>query len=81
MLRAMECRDLLGNLIDYLDGEAEASLCAEIERHLAACPDCRVIVDTTRKTITLYRAYAPPVIPDDVRRRLYRVLNIEDFIA
>ncbi len=59
------CRDLLGHLSDYLDGDAETSLCAEIERHLATCPDCQVVVDTLAKTISLYRDLPPAVPPPD----------------
>lgn len=71
------CRELLGRLSDYLDGELEATLCAELEAHLARCPDCRVMVDTTRKTITLYRAQACSSLPAEVEERLYKVLRLE----
>jgi anti-sigma factor RsiW len=71
------CDELLGQLSDYIDGELEATLCAELEAHLAECPDCRVMVDTVRKTITLYRAQIPAELPADVEDRLYRVLKLE----
>ena len=72
------CRELLGQFSDYIDGDLEASLCAEIETHLAGCPDCQVMVDTMRKTITLYHRQAPAALPSDVEKRLYRVLNLEE---
>jgi RNA polymerase sigma-70 factor (ECF subfamily) len=59
-----------------MDGELEASLCAEIEAHLAGCPDCRVMVDTVEKVIRLYRAEAPRALPADVEDRLYSVLKL-----
>lgn len=71
------CHDLLGQLSDYVDGELEASLCAELEAHLAECPNCRVMVDTVRKTIVLYQTQATTELPSDVEARLYRVLEIE----
>ena len=71
------CQELLGQLSDYVDGELEASLCAELEAHLAECPNCRVMVDTVRKTILLYRTQAAAELPSDVEARLYRVLEIE----
>ncbi len=70
------CRELLGQLSDYLDGELEEAICAELEAHLAQCPDCRVMVDTTRKTITLYRVSAADALPPDVETRLYKVLQL-----
>jgi predicted anti-sigma-YlaC factor YlaD len=36
------CRDMLGDLSDYLDGQASDDICAEIERHMAGCEDCRI---------------------------------------
>ena len=71
------CSELFGQLSDYIDGDLEAAVCAELEAHLAACPDCRVMVDTVRKTIYLYRSEAPQELPPDVEERLYRVLNLE----
>jgi anti-sigma factor (TIGR02949 family) len=72
-----DCHELLGQLSDYVDGELEAALCVELEAHLADCPNCRVMVDTVRKTITLYRTQAPAELPSDVQDRLYRVLKLE----
>jgi anti-sigma factor RsiW len=69
------CEALLSQLHDYIDGELEAALCAEIEQHLAGCDDCRVLVDTTQKTITLYRRQAPVELPEGAMTRLRQVLD------
>lgn len=69
------CQALLGQLDDYIDGELEAALCAEIEQHLAGCDDCRVLVDTTRKTITLYRRQTPVELPEGTMVRLRQALD------
>ncbi len=76
------CREMLSSLSDYLDGEIEAEICAAIESHLAECENCRIVVDTLRKTITLYRHQAEEdaVLPDEVRYRLFKRLNLEDFL-
>lgn len=75
------CHYLLSSLSDYVDGEVGQELCQEIERHLADCENCRVVVDTLRKTIYLYHATAtPPEVPDDVRDRLYLRLNLEEYL-
>jgi predicted anti-sigma-YlaC factor YlaD len=70
------CHELLGHLSDYIDGELEAAICAQLEEHLAECPDCRVMVDTVRKTIILYRTQSPTELPLDVKNRLYQVLKL-----
>ncbi|MBN1284267.1 MAG: zf-HC2 domain-containing protein [Anaerolineae bacterium] len=76
-----ECRRLLDGLSLYLDGEAEAALCAEIEAHMAECENCRIVVDTLRKTVLLYREESPAPLPSDVRRRLYAALKLEDYLV
>jgi anti-sigma factor RsiW len=74
------CQHLLNDLSDFLDGEASAEICAEIERHLAGCEDCRVMVDTLRKTVVLYRELPQPELPQDARQRLYRALDLQAFL-
>lgn len=76
------CYHLLGSLSEFVDGSLENELCAEIERHLAGCENCRVVVDTLQRTITLYHTTAqePATIPEDVRQRLFLRLDLEDFI-
>jgi anti-sigma factor RsiW len=76
------CRDLLKSLSDYVDGELDESLCAEIERHMADCDRCQIVVDTLRKTVELYHETSDPApLPSDVRARLFLRLNLDDFIA
>lgn len=70
------CRELVAEFSDYIDGELEAALCAQLEAHLAECPNCRVMVDTVRKTITLYHSHGTRDLPPDVQDRLYRVLRL-----
>jgi len=72
------CGELSSQLPDYLDGEAREAICRAIEEHLAECEDCRVVVDTIKKTVTLYRQAPMEQVPSNVHRRLVRVLNLDD---
>ena len=56
------CRELLRSLSDYVDGELDESLCQEIEKHMAECDRCQIVIDTLRKTIELYHTL-PPALP------------------
>jgi anti-sigma factor RsiW len=71
-----DCSHLLDGLTDYTDGEASTALCAELERHLAECGDCRVVVDTLRQTIRLYHTLPRPVFPNEALERLYKSLDL-----
>jgi predicted anti-sigma-YlaC factor YlaD len=75
------CREIKDKLSAFLDGELESAVCAEIEQHLSGCDDCRVMVDTLNKTITLYRQYGQETVPPDVHERLTRVLNLQQLQA
>ena len=78
-----DCSYLLGSLSEYVDGTLGDQICEEIERHVADCEDCRVVIDTLEKTIYLYRATAemePPSVPKDVKERLYKRLDLADFL-
>lgn len=71
------CRDQLDALSDYLDGDLDPELCAEIEKHMAECGNCRIMIDTLRKTIVLYRNLGHQDVPEDAKDRLYAVLHLE----
>lgn len=75
-----DCRQMLGDLSAYLDGEASDELCAEIEQHMANCEDCRIVVDTLGKTVLLYRDLPQPTLPADARERLYRSLDLATYL-
>lgn len=76
------CEALLGSLSDYIDGELSAELCRVIEEHIAECENCRIVLDTTRKTIDLVRTTNDPQpgVPEAVRERLFKRLNLEDYM-
>jgi len=75
------CRDMLGDLNDYIDGELDQELCQEIERHMAGCENCRVVVDTLRKTVLLYHALPEEPLPQAVEERLIRQLNLTEYLT
>ncbi len=77
----ISCKRLWESLSDYIDGELSEELCRKIEEHMAGCEHCRVVVDTTNKTITLCHNDAQDTaMPADVRGRLFETLHIEDYL-
>lgn len=76
-----ECRKLLGSISEYVDGELSEELCSQLEQHLSDCEDCRVVVDTLKKTVYLYHTTAEEEnLPNEMRQRLYKALNIEEYL-
>lgn len=75
------CSELLPELADFIDGEASREICAEIEKHMADCPDCRIVIDTLKKTIHLYRQRETQVtLPTNMRERLLTSLHLEEYL-
>jgi anti-sigma factor (TIGR02949 family) len=75
------CHGLLDSLSAYVDGELDSSLCTELEQHLAGCQNCRIVIDTLRQTIYLVQAADDAAAaPADVRDRLFRRLNLADYL-
>jgi hypothetical protein len=49
----LSCAEFLSEFGDYLDQVASPDLRARLEQHLRECKTCRVIVDSTQKTIKI----------------------------
>jgi anti-sigma factor (TIGR02949 family) len=75
------CEELLGSLSSYIDGDLAPALCQELEKHLEGCDDCRVVLNTTKRTIELVHSSAERSdLPEDVRERLFKRLNLDDYL-
>ncbi|PYU17025.1 MAG: anti-sigma factor [Acidobacteria bacterium] len=70
----MNCRGVIREISDYLDGELDAAARSELERHLEHCEDCRLVVDTTKKTIQVFCNSKPLPLPEGVHQRLHAAL-------
>jgi Putative zinc-finger len=71
----LTCKQFLTELNDYLDPGVDAGLKVRLERHVSECPNCFVIVDTTKKTLQVYKGMQEQNIPEDVQSRLWSALE------
>jgi len=71
----LTCKEFLAELNDFLDETTRDEMRARLERHLAQCPNCWVVCDTTRKTIEVYRGQESCEIPVEVRERLMEAVD------
>jgi anti-sigma factor RsiW len=62
-------------LSDYLDEALDTQTRVKLEEHIAECPNCWVIADTTKKTVQIYRGMEPYPIPSEVEARLMAALE------
>lgn len=70
----MRCQDVLANLSDYVDGEVAGELRRKLEHHIACCPRCHVVFDTTQRTLRIVTDADPFEVPLAVSARLYERL-------
>ena len=70
----MKCTEFLQELTDYLDGRISEGLKAELDEHLHWCHECHVVMNTTKKTIEIYRDNQIYELPDDLRTRLHQAI-------
>lgn len=71
----MTCEELLQYLSDYIDQNLDEALSAAAQEHLATCQNCRVVLDTTEQTISLFREHGRRTIPAARRQRLFTQLQ------
>jgi RNA polymerase sigma-70 factor (ECF subfamily) len=50
-----------------LEGEISAEVCAEMERHVAACGRCRGTCESLKQTLALCRTSPPAPVPSAVQ--------------
>jgi anti-sigma factor RsiW len=71
----LTCKEFLQELNDYLDDVVDVQLRRRIEAHITECPNCFVILDTTKKTIQVYKGMQPQTLPEEVHARLIRAVE------
>ena len=71
----MNCKGVIREISNYLDGELALSVKQELERHLEHCEDCRMTVDQTRLTVEIFCDEEAVELPADVKSRLHDALQ------
>ncbi|HEY6902857.1 MAG TPA: zf-HC2 domain-containing protein [Candidatus Acidoferrales bacterium] len=71
----MNCKGVIRELSNYIDGALDPLISQEIERHLGHCDDCKMLVDQTRKTIEIFCGSKRMSLPGDVRSRIHAALK------
>jgi anti-sigma factor RsiW len=72
------CVEIIGLLIEYVEGELPADRRAEFERHMCGCLPCHVYLETYQATIRLTRALPKcEPLPPEFEKRLWAMLDAE----
>lgn len=71
----MNCKSVVREISNYLDGDLDAATKHELERHFDHCEDCKMVVDQTKLTVDIFCDSKPVELPKEVRARLHEVLR------
>lgn len=70
----MTCTEFLAQLDDLIDDAVTSQMRADLQDHLRGCEHCEVTLNTTRKTIEIYRSHEIYDLPGDLRERLHKAI-------
>ncbi len=71
----LTCKEFLSELNEFLDESVCGTTKEELQRHVNECPNCFVVVDTTKKTLRVFRGVTEKAIPEEVHTRLMKALE------
>jgi anti-sigma factor RsiW len=71
----VNCKGVIRELSNYIDGELEPAIKLELERHLSHCEDCTMILDQTKKSIEILCDSEPIPLPAGLHDRLRSTLR------
>ena len=74
-MRLITCKEFLQELNEYLDDLVDPATKQHWQQHVDECPNCFVIVDTTRKTVQVYKGMEQQELPSEVQGRLWQALE------
>lgn len=72
----MKCKEAYLRICDNLDADPNSAKCRQVLKHLEKCPDCAALLDSVKKTVSLYRSAPTPRIPSATHRKLIKTINI-----
>ena len=58
-----------------MDGTLDQEIREKLQKHVSECPNCWVVLDTSQRTIKIYKGLEPQTIPSDIHSRLMAALN------
>lgn len=74
------CKDLVDNIVEYIDNELDNKTLHELETHLDQCPECQSFVATYRRMLQLSgnlrnQKFVTPEIRNNLKQLLKSKLN------
>ena len=70
------CKDIVDNIMGYIDKELDYETMRALEQHLELCPECKSFVDTYKKMLELSGSLKnKKFVTPEIRSRLKNLLE------
>ena len=70
------CKNLVDEIMNYVDQELDDKTLVELEKHLSVCPECKAFVDTYRRMLELSgNMKNQKFVTPEIRERLKTLLK------
>jgi anti-sigma factor RsiW len=71
----LNCKGVIREISNYIDGELDAAMMRDLQQHLHDCVDCALVVNQTKLTVELYCDSETVELPPDIRTRLHEAFR------
>jgi RNA polymerase sigma-70 factor (ECF subfamily) len=72
---AAGCPDIIGLFSRHLEGDIDAGVCADMERHIAGCAVCRSACESLKRTLGLCRSTPAPEVPAELQQSIRQAIR------
>jgi hypothetical protein len=71
----LNCKGVIRELSNYIEGALDPVVVQELEHHLGHCDDCKMLLDQTRKTIDIFCGSKRVELTNEARARIHAALK------
>ncbi len=75
-IHTLSCGKVYEHLCDNLDSQLDSESCRRIKAHIKGCKNCSALLDSLKKTVTLYKVHPAPKLPGKCRQELFAVIKL-----
>jgi len=70
------CKDVVDNIMEYIDNELDKKTLEELESHIGECPECRSFVSTYKRMLELSGSLKnKKFVTPEIRNKLKELLK------
>ena len=76
-IHSLSCGKVYEHLCENLDSKLDSESCRRIKAHILGCENCSALLDSLKKTVSLFKKYPAPELPEQTLEKLFAVIRME----